>query len=94
MINEYLKKYFDNPLKPVIKCKDGFSMSVQASKTHYCFPRADGGPYTAVEIGFISDPEPLLLPYTIDKENQTETVHGWVPIEVAEAVILKHGGPA
>ena len=43
-------------------CADGFSMSVQASETHYCSPRETGAErYTAVEIGYPSDGEPLLM---------------------------------
>ena len=36
-----------------VVCADGFSMSVQASETHYCSPREDGAEkYTAVEVGY------------------------------------------
>jgi hypothetical protein len=42
---------------PRIECADGFSVSVQASKTHYSTPRSDDGPYTHVECGFARYPE-------------------------------------
>ena len=52
-----------------IKCKDGFSMSVQASKRNYCEPRLDNAvEYSKVEVGFPSAEESLLWdrrqPYT------------------------------
>lgn len=75
-----------------ITCADGFNLSVQASATHYCTPRDNEGPYTHVEIGFPSDVEPELMPYVEDAERPTDTVYAQVPIEVALAVINKHGG--
>ena len=38
-----------------ITCKDGVTLSVQASQYHYCHPRGDRGPWTHVEVGFIRD---------------------------------------
>ena len=79
--------------RPRVRCADGFSMSVQASAFNYCTPRMDNaGWYTAFEVGFPSEPEPLLTPYAEDKENLTETVYGWVPHSVVAKVIEKHGG--
>lgn len=43
------------PVAPRIVCANGTSLSVQASRTHYCHPRRDFGPYEAVEVGFIQD---------------------------------------
>ena len=50
-------KYFKRPGAnqiPEIVCKDGTTLSVQASEFHYCTPRDNKGPYTHVEIGFPS----------------------------------------
>ena len=33
----------------VVRCYDGFRMSVQASQDHFCTPRQDKGPYTHVD---------------------------------------------
>lgn len=76
------------PHVPEIECADGFTMSVQASLWHYCSPKADVGPWSAVEVGFPSEPEPL-LGQTAPTEN---VVYGWVPIKNVAAVIDKHGG--
>lgn len=78
--------------KAAIVCADTFTMSVQASAYHYCTPRNNTGPYTAFEVGYPSEMEELLLPYAEDKEHPTDTVYGWVPAEVIDKVIEKHGG--
>ncbi len=35
-----------------VVCKDGTSLSVQASESHYCMPRTNGPGWIEVEIGF------------------------------------------
>ena len=77
-----------------VHCADGFNMSVQASKTHYCSPRVDGlsAIYRQVEIGFPSEREALLDEYAEDKDKYTETIYSWVPSELVALVIAKHGG--
>ena len=78
-----------------IKCLDGFTMSVQASDSHYCSPqtRDEDALYNSVEIGYPSRKEKLLMPY-IDgnEEDATNTAYGWVPALVVYKVIMKHGG--
>jgi len=79
--------------KQRIKCADGFTMSVQASIGHYCSPRMTGlGFYDAYEVGYPSEEEPLLVPHAEDTSRPTETVYGWVPVQVIVDVIAKHGG--
>ena len=76
-----------------IKCADGFSMSVQASESHYCSPRVTGlGFYDSYEVGFPSERDGLLMPYAEKPERPTETVYGWVPASIVATVIAKHGG--
>lgn len=77
---------------PKIECADGFKMSVQASRTHYCTPRTDTGPWSHVEVGFPTEREELLMEYVEDADRPTSTVYGYVPVEVIVAVIDKHGG--
>lgn len=93
-IQEFLRKTTKYVIRPHIKCKDGFEMSVQASKYHYCTPRMDllDGDYSSVEIGFPSEKEDLLIPHAEDEANPTDTVYGYVPIEIVNEVIKKHGG--
>jgi len=45
-------------VRPWIICADGFTFSVQASETHYCRPRTNRGPYSAVEVGYPSSRPP------------------------------------
>ena len=89
-----IKHSGDNPVIPLLTCADGFEMSVQASKFHYCEPRVNAASdgYTKVEVGFPSKEEPLLTPYAEDPNHLTDTVYGYVPAEVVLQVILKHGG--
>ena len=78
--------------RPRIFCNDGFSISVQASKFHYCRPRLDGiQDYEAVELGYPSNEDELINDYAED-DDYTKTVYGYVPIEVVEKLIEKHGG--
>lgn len=79
--------------RPRIECNDGFSMSVQAGYSLYCNPRVSGSPaYYSVEIGYPSDKEYLIMKYAEDEENLTDTVYGYVPINLVEEVIEKHKG--
>ncbi len=78
---------------PQLVCADGFKMSVQASSYHYCSPRVTGAKtYWAFEVGFPSEPDDRLMPFAEDYSRPTETVYGWVPADVIDAVIATHGG--
>ena len=72
-----------------ITCADGFAVSVQASDYHYCTPRENYGPYTQVEVGFPSEPEAALDPYA---ESFESAVFAYVPVEVVNKMIDRHGG--
>ena len=78
--------------RPRLFCNDGFNMSVQAGEYPYCSPRRNGSEFYTVEIGYPSEREELLMEYCEDTESPTETVYGYVPIEVVQTVIDKHGG--
>ena len=83
-------KYLDRV--PRIECADGFTMSVQADEFTYCSPRDSVGPWTAVEIGFPSERVEKLMEWAEDDDKPTETVYGWVPLEVVAEVVEDHGG--
>lgn len=95
-INAYLIECERSPewFAKRVTCKDGFEMSVQASKYHYCSPRIDAGPWDEVEVGYPSQAEATLIPYAEDKDKPTQTVYGYVPVDVVEQVIEAHGGLA
>ena len=80
-------------LRERVICADGFSMSVQAHDGAYCTPRVDDAErYTAVEVGFPSRTEPLLMQWCEAPERPTETVYAWVPSQTVSLVLAAHGG--
>lgn len=94
-VNDWLIRHSvssTRPIRPPVICKDGFTMSVQASINHYCKPRIDEGPWTHVEIGFPNKIEPLLWQYAESPGEWTDTIYARVPVEVVAAVVEVHGG--
>lgn len=100
-VNEFLKNNYSchiicgkeyPDIEPRIECSDGFSISVQASKCHCCNPRENKSwPYNAVELGFPSKMDELISDLAEDSETK-DTVFGYVPIEIVNKLIEKHGG--
>ena len=76
----------------LVRCADGFSMSVQASRGSYCAPKNDVGPYDSVEVGFPSSYDFYLHEYAEDPNQPTNTVYGWVPADTIIMCIDSHGG--
>ena len=85
---------------PKIICSDGFEMSVQVGSSLYSTPKKVAKRYSAVEIGFPSEHEPLIEKYaeTFYKEDEmdvtdyTDTVYPFVPVKIVDKVLKKHGG--
>jgi len=77
--------YYGKDLAPVIWCKDGAKLSVQASATHYCTPRFDFGPYTEVEVWCAN----VLV---TEFEYSDSEPSAYVPIELVVEFIDNHGG--
>lgn len=77
--------------KPII-CTDGFNVSVQASKHHYCSPREYDAEWSSVELGFPSAADDLIQGYAETPDEPTQTVYGYVPIDTVARLIIKHGG--
>ena len=85
---------------PHIVCVDGFEMSVQVGFSLYSTPKKVAKRYSAVEIGFPSEHEPLIEEYaeTFYKEDgedvtdYTDTVYPYVPVRIVDKVLKKHGG--
>lgn len=79
-------------LRPMIICEDGYQVSLQASTFHYCEPRKTfKGPYEYVELGFPNQHDALLDEYA-EESDTLDTVFGYVPVEVVDQLIEKHGG--
>ena len=84
---------------PYVICKDGFTMSVQAGESLYSSPRDVADKYEKAEIGFPSSPESLIAKYAENGEVEgnddprlCDTVYPYVPVELIDKVIHKHGG--
>ena len=111
-INEFIKKnlkvtnHSSGPLinhmltssrLPKIVCSDGFEMSVQVGFSLYSTPKKVAKRYSAVEIGFPSEHEPLIEEYAEtfhqeDETDYTDTVYPYVPVAIVDKVLKKHGG--
>lgn len=75
-----------------MECMDGFSISVQASSGHYCQPREnEAWPYREVELGYPSEVDNSISDYAEDPDTN-ETVFGYVPIDIVNQLVEKHGG--
>ena len=83
---------------PHIVCVDGFEMSVQVGYSLYSEPKKIAKRYSAVEIGYPSEPEELikeyaeLVPFDEDTTDYTDTVYPYVPVKIVDKVLKKHGG--
>ena len=81
-----------NVRRPRVICADGFTVSVQAGRGMYSTPREDADRYDAVELGYPSEADEQLMPYAETPERPTDTVYGYVPVELVDSVMEKHGG--
>lgn len=97
--NEWLKKTYvknegNHLVRPMAYCKDGFSISIQASQEHYCSPgKTFEGPYTKVELEYPNKPESIIFDYIEDpNDNYISAVYPYVPVEIVDKIIKKHGG--
>ena len=98
MENAYMSTHF---LLPRIHCKDGFNISIQVNKGNYCASengvRTFGTNWELVEWGFPSEQidgekynaEEIFYEEKIDT---TQSVGGYVEIELMDALLQEHGG--
>ena len=83
---------------PQIVCTDGFTMSVQVGYSLYSTPKKVAKRYSAVEIGYPSEHEPLIEEYaecfTFEELDIdfTDTIYPYVPVKIVDNVLEKHGG--
>ena len=91
-VNEFFNTAGTNRNRQVV-CADGFKMSVQAHEGSYCTPRVSGADrYEEVEVGFPSEREELIMQYAEEPDAPTQTVYGYVPVQIVTNVLAKHGG--
>lgn len=83
-------------IRPMVVCKDGFSLSIQASSGHYCVPAANNRTdYTELELGCLSEVVPELNGYMdpgSDEKGYSRAVFAYVPRELVKSILRKHGG--
>jgi hypothetical protein len=94
-LNEFTRATYKTDMfytRPRIHCNDGFNFSVQGGDGHYCSPRKNEKEFMAMEIGFPSEVEELILEFAEDRDNPTDTVYGYVDTDIIQQVIDKHGG--
>ena len=99
-ISSSMKNELTRSRLPKIVCSDGFEMSVQVGFSLYSTPKKVAKRYSAVEIGFPSEPEELIMewaeftPFGEEDEvpDYTDTVYPYVPVKVVDKVLKKHGG--
>ena len=95
-----LKDMMTTSRLPHIVCADGFSMSVQVGYSLYSTPKKVAKRYSAVEIGYPSEPEELIKEWaewiSFSEEDgepdYTDTVYPYVPVKIVNQVLKKHGG--
>lgn len=80
---------------PRVVCKDGFSISVQASGSHYSSPKEflSINGWTKVELGYPSEPIPELAEHADGQDpDATEGIWAYTPIEAVEKLLDSHSG--
>ena len=79
--------------RPKIVCTDGFKMSVQGHEMTYSIPKKVATEFEAMEIGFPSQQEDLIMEFIVPPgDKPTQSVYGFIPIDLIEQIIEKHGG--
>lgn len=81
------------PIARSIVTKEGVRLSIQASRTHYCSPQNNSGPYKSVEVMVLEGDHPQEF---IDHHGRSaeDGMYGWMPVKLIESVIHSHGGLA
>lgn len=85
-IHQSSSGYFHKDVAPPVRCADGTTMSVQASRSHYCSPRENSGPYTEVEVWNCGE-VPAWAEY-----GDGEDPYAYLPIELVVEEIDRRGG--
>jgi hypothetical protein len=92
------------PTHNVIRCRDGFEMSVIAGALTYSTPRGEyrlplmeeaATPFSRVEVGFPTQrPEPWdeWQSYQDGEGPPTHSVYGYVPVDMVRRLVASHGG--
>lgn len=98
-INDFLNMYNvkcegweGNKVRPRVKCRDGYTVSVQAGYGLYSKPRRFSTYFSHVELGYPTKDDEELRPYAENQDNLTDSVYYYVPVELVDFILNKHGG--
>ena len=84
---------FNDRMYKAVICKDGFRISIQAGSSKYSSPRSSNAEkYEALELGYPSHKDDLILGWAEQPEMPTQTVYGYVPVNTIYLLLTKHGG--
>jgi len=93
MTEKYNEDFF---FLPRVVCKDGFSISIQVNHNNYCASengtREFGLNWKEVEWGFPSSTINPIKYNAEDKKHTTDTVGGYVDINIIDELLNEHGG--
>lgn len=74
-------------------CKSGLSLSIQASRWHYCTPREDRAEvYSTVEVGYPEKSGRGVRFRSLRAYADGGEVYAYVPVEALNRVIARNGG--
>lgn len=98
--NEFLREHYipnnhgKYVTRPRAKCADGYSVSIQAGSGSgvRCWPNTDTDEFTHVAVDMPTCVDEELLPYRFDLDDPEEIFYFFVPVEVMDKVLEKHGG--
>ena len=95
-IQDFLKATFKNEngmcFRNRLVCNDGYSISAQAGSGFYCEPRRTQEAHRSIELGFPSEEDDIINAYAESPDDYTQTVYPFVPIDVVQELVDKHGG--
>lgn len=86
------ERHYRTPINAAV-CKDGFTVSIQASEFSYCSPRITADvEYRSFELGFPNMDVPELAEWKDGDGDDKQSVYGYVPVETIVRLLEKHGG--
>lgn len=73
-------------------CASGLILSVQGSEFHYCTPRSNTGPYSAVEVMVMEGEVTTAWEEFTNDVDTKYRVYSWMPVKLVNQTIEDNGG--
>ena len=92
--NTYIvnRKFDLQEIRPHVLCADGYEISIQAGRCAYSIPRENDIEFDAVELGYPNMTDELIEKYAEDPGSPTSCIYPYVPVDIVEVLMEKHGG--